>query len=96
MSGSGSLSLALGALPESDFCGKGRIKVVRKGRYHPVYALSFNGQPISELTWEGPRRLRYTVVETRQRVFLGAVHAVVGHLCMGPQWQKTMCRHRPV
>ncbi len=62
--GTGSLTLALGAIPESDFCGKGRIKVVRKGRYHPVYALSFNGQPIAELAWNGPRRIRYTVRET--------------------------------
>ena len=74
MSGTGSLSLALGALPEGDFCGKGRIKVVRKGRYHPVYALSFNGQPISDLAWEGPRRLRYTVVDTRQRYDMKVGH----------------------
>jgi hypothetical protein len=59
MSGTGSLSIALGAIPETDFCGRGRIKVVRKGRYHPVYALSFNGQTIAELSWSGPRRVQY-------------------------------------
>ena len=53
------MSLALGALPESDFCGRGRIRVVRKGRYHPVYALSFNGEPIADLSWQGKRRISY-------------------------------------
>ena len=64
MSGTGSLSLAFGAIPESDFCGRGRIKVVRKGRYHPVYDLGFNGQSLAELAWHGPRRFRYTVHTT--------------------------------
>src|SRR5262245_41229929 len=67
MSGTGSLSLALGAIPESDFCGRGRIKVVRKGRYHPVYALSFSGQPIADLAWQGPRRILYRAVTNGAR-----------------------------
>lgn len=74
MGGSGELSLALGAMPEEDFCGRGRIKVVRKGRYHPLYALSFNGDEISELRWEGPRRLRYTVAGNRERFDLKIGH----------------------
>ncbi|HQR37642.1 MAG TPA: hypothetical protein PLF26_04500 [Blastocatellia bacterium] len=65
MSGNGELSLALGAMPEEDFCGRGRIKVVRRGRYHPVYVLTFNGEPISELSWEGPRRMRYAIAGDR-------------------------------
>jgi hypothetical protein len=67
MAGTGSLSLALGAIPEGDFCGRGRIKVARKGRYHPVYALSFNGQPLADLVWQGARRIRYTAHETGAR-----------------------------
>jgi hypothetical protein len=75
MSGTGSLSLAFGAIPESDFCGRGRIKVVRKGRYHPVYDLAFNGQQLAELAWHGPRRIRYTVNTT------GAYYEMkVGHM----------------
>lgn len=74
MAGTGSLSLALGAIPESDFCGRGRIKVVRKGRYHPVYALSFNGTPLAELEWHGPRRVRYTVRDTGARYQLKIGH----------------------
>lgn len=67
MAGTGSLSLALGAIPESDFCGRGRIRVVRRGRYHPVYTLSFNGEPIAELSWQGRRRISYLAHESGAR-----------------------------
>jgi hypothetical protein len=56
------LTLALGANPEGEFCGRGRIKVVRKGRYHPVYLLKLNGSDLAQLEWHGPRRVRYTNV----------------------------------
>lgn len=65
--GTGSLTLALGALPETDFCGRGRIRVVRKGRYHPVYALSFNGDSIAELAWQGRRRITYVASASGSR-----------------------------
>ena len=60
---SGYLTLGLGALPDSDFCGRGRIKVVRKGRYHPVYLLRLNGTDLAELDWHGPRRIYYRTVD---------------------------------
>jgi hypothetical protein len=62
MSGSGFYSVALGAIPDTDFCGRARIKVERKGRYHPVYLLTLNGEELATLRWEGPRRIRYNVV----------------------------------
>jgi len=74
MSGSGPLTLALGAVPEADFCGRGRIKVARKGRYHPVYALTFNGDNLAELRWDGPRRLRYTIADGRDRFDMKVGH----------------------
>ncbi len=75
MGGSGSLSLALGAYPEEEFCGRGRIRVVRQGRYHPTYSLMFNGQQLSELHWEGRRRMQYSVEATRAHYDL-----TIGHM----------------
>ncbi|MBK6314604.1 MAG: hypothetical protein IPF53_09900 [Blastocatellia bacterium] len=64
MADTGALSLALGAYPETDFCGKGRIQVVRHGRYHPVHLFQFGGETIAELRWQGPRRVGYTVTDS--------------------------------
>ena len=58
------LTLGHAMPPESDFCGRGRIKVVRKGRYHPVYLLKLNGESVAQLAWQGPRRARYTTAST--------------------------------
>jgi hypothetical protein len=58
----GQLNASIGAIPEEDFIGRGRMKVVRKGRYHPVYLLQFNGTAIASLRWRGPRRVRYTIL----------------------------------
>jgi hypothetical protein len=55
----------LGAYFETDFCGEGRIKVVRKGRSRAHYLLKLNGTDIAELCWRGPRRVRYTTLEDR-------------------------------
>lgn len=71
----GMSSLALGAYPEEDFCGRGRVKVVRKGRYHPTHCLIFNNEEIADLTWERRRRLRYTIASTRFHYDL-----VIGHM----------------
>jgi hypothetical protein len=67
-------SLAMGAYPEEDFCGRGRIKVVRQGRHHPTFNLFFNGEEIARLKWEGRRRLRYTVTATRYNFELKVGH----------------------
>src|SRR5262245_35985368 len=50
------------------FCGRGRIKVERKGRYHPVYTLRLNGQNIAELCWRGPRRAQYATIKGDEKV----------------------------
>jgi hypothetical protein len=60
----GMSTLAIGAVPDEEFCGRGRIKVLRKGRYHPTYSLVFNNEEIAELRWERKRRLRYSVKAT--------------------------------
>lgn len=64
----------MGAYPEEDFCGRGRIKVVRQGRHHPTFNLFFNGEEIARLKWEGRRRLRYTVTATRYNFELKVGH----------------------
>lgn len=61
------VSIGYGISPESDFCGRGRIKVVRRGRYHPVYVMKLNGADIAELEWHGPRRARYTTLSSGER-----------------------------
>jgi hypothetical protein len=40
---------------------------VRKGRYHPVYTLTFNGEQIAELAWQGRRRISYVSTATGAR-----------------------------
>jgi hypothetical protein len=55
-----------GAYFDTDFCGRGRIKVVRKGRCRTVYLLKLNGHDLAEMSWRGPRRVRYTILEERQ------------------------------
>ena len=65
----------MGAYPEEDYCGRGRIKVVRQGRHHPTFGLIFNGEEIASLKWEGRRRLRYTLASTRY-----AFELRVGHM----------------
>lgn len=64
MRDTGALSLALGAYPESDFCGQGRICVVRKGRYHPVYHFVLGDTTLADLKWQGPRRVCYRVTDS--------------------------------
>ena len=58
----GQMSMAFGATPEDDFVGRGRIKVSRKGRYHPVYLLQLNGTALAQLAWRGPRRVSYRIL----------------------------------
>jgi hypothetical protein len=55
----------LGAYFDVDFCGQGRIKVVRKGRCRAHYVLKLNGNELAEMVWRGPRRIRYTTFEDR-------------------------------
>ncbi len=74
MSGSGFLIGVTWAAPDRDFCGPGRIKVVPKGRYHPVYSLRLNGKEIADLAWHGPRRVRYTVRPDGDRIDMKVGH----------------------
>ncbi len=64
MADTGALSLALGAYPEEEFCGRGRIRVIRQGRYHPVHLFVLADETLGELQWQGPRRVRYTVTNS--------------------------------
>ncbi|MCC6743464.1 MAG: hypothetical protein IT175_06350 [Acidobacteria bacterium] len=64
MRDTGALSLALGADPESHFGGKGRLSIIRKGRYHPVYLFVRGDSTIAELQWQGPRRVVYRVADS--------------------------------
>lgn len=62
MGGAAFFITGMPAIPDVEFCGRGRIRVTRKGRYHPVYTLTLNGEEIAQLEWHGPRRIRYTTV----------------------------------
>jgi hypothetical protein len=62
MAGMAYFTAGFGADLDRDFCGRGRIRVERKGRHRPLYALAFNGQDLAELHWRGPRRAYYKVV----------------------------------
>lgn len=70
----GALSLALGAFPDADFCGRGHIRVLRKGRYHPVYVFMLGDEPLATLKWEGRRRCRYTVTNSDIRYDMKVGH----------------------
>jgi hypothetical protein len=75
MEETGYLVHALGATPDLDYIGRGRIKVVRKGRYHPVYSFVFDGQKIAHLECKAPRKFRYTIVGSS-----GHLDLHVGHM----------------
>jgi hypothetical protein len=70
MSAMAHFSVGLGAELDGDFCGRGRIRVERRGRYHPVYTLIFNDEEIADLNWRGPRRVRYTTYPDEVRTEL--------------------------